>query len=62
MNLIEAPTQTANVQVFASLQLPQEVWTQDELDANLWHGPHGVIVNTSALEQRKAFFEIITRR
>ena len=43
-------------------QLQNEVWTQDDTDANLWHGPAGVIVNASALEERKAFYNVITRK
>jgi hypothetical protein len=42
-------------------QLKVEVWTQDPEETDLWHGPHGVIVNTAALEERKSFFSIITR-
>ncbi|MCA9838008.1 MAG: hypothetical protein KC422_13910 [Trueperaceae bacterium] len=40
-------------------KLASETWTRDPDDPDFWHGPHGVIVNTAALEYRKAFFEII---
>jgi len=36
-----------------------ETWIQDPEDSDLWHGEHGVIVNTAALEMRKAFYTII---
>ncbi len=39
-----------------------EVWTRDNLEHDLWHGPHGVIVNTPALEERKRFYQLIQLR
>lgn len=39
-----------------------ETWTRDDLDADLWHGPHGVIVNTAALEERKKFYRLVQVR
>ena len=42
-------------------KLASETWTRDSEDADLWHGPHGVIVNTAALEERKVFYHIITQ-
>jgi hypothetical protein len=35
-----------------------EVWYQDPEDSNLWHGTHGVIVNTAALIEREFFYNI----
>jgi hypothetical protein len=35
-----------------------EVWYQDPEDGNLWHGTHGVIVNTAALLEREFFYNI----
>lgn len=35
-----------------------EVWYQDPEDHNLWHGTHGVIVNTAALVEREFFYNI----
>jgi hypothetical protein len=35
-----------------------EVWYQDPEDGNLWHGTHGVIVNTAALVEREFFYNI----
>jgi hypothetical protein len=35
-----------------------EVWYQDVEDGNLWHGTHGVIVNTAALVEREFFYNI----
>jgi hypothetical protein len=35
-----------------------EVWYQDLEDGNLWHGTHGVIVNTAALVEREFFYNI----
>jgi hypothetical protein len=36
-----------------------EVWYQDLENADLWHGKHGVIVNTAALNEREFFYDII---
>lgn len=36
-----------------------EVWYQDPEDPDLWRGEHGVIVNTSALNEREFYYEII---
>lgn len=36
----------------------KETWTQDSHDLELWHGKHGLIINTSALNEREAYFEI----
>jgi hypothetical protein len=35
-----------------------EVWYQDPEDGNLWHGTHGVILNTAALLEREFFYNI----
>ncbi|MCA9837991.1 MAG: hypothetical protein KC422_13820 [Trueperaceae bacterium] len=37
-----------------------EVWRQDTQNSDLWHGPKGVIVNTTALNERHPYYEIIT--
>jgi hypothetical protein len=37
--------------------LPVETWTY--LEDDLWLGPHGVIVNQAALEERKFYYTII---
>ena len=44
------------------LERDQEVWRQDSLDADLWHGSKGVIVNSAALEEREVYFEVIRLR
>lgn len=36
-----------------------ELWYQDLEDANLWHGPQGVIVNTAALKDREYYYTIV---
>jgi hypothetical protein len=36
-----------------------EQWWQDSQDTDLWHGEHGVIINTAALDERKAFYTVI---
>ena len=35
-----------------------ETWYQDSTDKDLWHGENGLILNTSALEERNFYFEI----
>ncbi len=35
-----------------------EVWYQDALEADLWHNDKGLLVNTAALDEREAFFEV----
>jgi hypothetical protein len=36
-----------------------EVWYQDTENGDMWHGKHGVIVNTAALNEREFYFDII---
>ncbi|MGL4611663.1 MAG: hypothetical protein ACRCYY_18625 [Trueperaceae bacterium] len=36
----------------------KETWYQDLEDGNLWHGTHGVILNTAALIEREFFYNI----
>lgn len=43
------------------LDRPVELWTRDPQDEDLWHGPHGVIVNSVALAEREAYFHVIRR-
>ena len=67
MNLTTSHPQQPDIQplnvsvldtVVSTVTLASEVWTRDDLDANLWHGPHGVIVNTAALEERKRLYQL----
>ena len=66
MNLIPVHPQRATpplnqVQVLDT-PVMNEVWTRDDVEQDLWHGPHGVIVNTPALEERKRFYRLIQLR
>jgi hypothetical protein len=36
-----------------------EVWYQDTENVDMWHGKHGVIVNTAALNEREFYYDII---
>jgi hypothetical protein len=36
-----------------------EVWYQDCDNPELWHGKHGVIINTAALDEREFYYDII---
>jgi hypothetical protein len=36
-----------------------ELWYQDHQDANLWHGKHGVMVNTAALNEREFYYTVV---
>ncbi len=36
-----------------------EVWQQDPENPDFWHGKHGVIINTAALNEREFYFDII---
>ena len=38
--------------------LETEVWTQDLERPDLWHGKYGLMVNTVALNEREAYFEV----
>ena len=38
---------------------PAEVWQQDPSDADFWHGPNGIIVNTAALKEREFYVDIV---
>ena len=35
-----------------------EVWYQDSVEADLWNNDKGLLVNTAALNEREAFFEV----
>ena len=37
---------------------PTEVWRQDADEPDLWHGDSGVIVNSAALREREAYFDL----
>ena len=39
-----------------------ELWCRDAKDSDLWHGEHGVILNTAALEERKAYYNVVIER
>ena len=36
-----------------------EVWYQDREDRDYWHGEHGLIVNTAALNERDFYYAIV---
>jgi hypothetical protein len=36
-----------------------ELWYQDPQDSNLWHGKHGVIINTAALNEREFYYSVV---
>lgn len=36
-----------------------EVWRQDTDNQDLWHGDNHLIVNTAALQEREAYYEIV---
>lgn len=38
---------------------PKETWQQDAQETDLWHGAHGVIVNSIALREREFFYEVV---
>jgi hypothetical protein len=38
---------------------PSEVWQQDTENSDFWHGKHGVIINTAALNEREFYYDII---
>ncbi|MCA9837309.1 MAG: hypothetical protein KC422_10340 [Trueperaceae bacterium] len=40
-------------------RLKTETWYQDPQDADLWHGEHGLMVNSSALLERETYYKII---
>lgn len=42
--------------------LPLEHWIQDASDPDLWHGPHGVIINSAALSERRAFYTLVIHK
>ncbi len=37
---------------------PTEQWRQLPGEPDLWQGDHGVLINTAALREREAFFEV----
>lgn len=38
---------------------PSELWYQTDFDADLWEATSGVIVNTDALNEREAFYQVV---
>ncbi|MEZ4607181.1 MAG: hypothetical protein R2865_10395 [Deinococcales bacterium] len=36
-----------------------EIWRRDSVDHDLWHGDHGLIINSAALEERKDYYNIV---
>jgi hypothetical protein len=38
--------------------LETEIWTQDLESPELWHGKYGLMLNTAALDEREAYFDI----
>ena len=42
-----------------STNKPQETWTQDPEERDLWHGENGVILNTVALDERTVYYEVL---
>ena len=38
---------------------PVETWLQDAVDPDLWHHASGIIVNTSALDERSHYYRVI---
>ncbi len=42
-------------------KIASEIWTRDAEDIDLWHGPHGVIINTAALHARKFYYDLILK-
>jgi len=39
-----------------------ELWRRDAKDLALWHGEHGLILNTAALEERRAYYNVVIER
>ena len=48
-----------NERMFKMTHLTTEIWQQDNQDHDLWHNNHGVIVNTPALIEREAYFDVV---
>jgi len=60
MQMIETvkPQEQAQKRNEVAMQL-KEVWQQDQTEHDLWHAPTGLMINTSALEERESYFQII---
>jgi len=39
-----------------------ELWRRDPKDKDLWHGESGLILNTAALQERKAYYNVVIER
>lgn len=59
MNNLHSITNEINPPLNNELLKTTEIWQRDNVDANLWHGEQGLIINTAALEERKFFFDVI---
>jgi hypothetical protein len=38
--------------------LETEIWTQDLESPDLWHGKYALMLNTAALNEREAYFDV----
>lgn len=47
-----------NYRNYNSNKRPIEVWFQTNFDHDLWEADNGLIVNTSALNEREAYFDV----
>ena len=39
--------------------LDKEIWYQDQEETDLWHHNSGLLINTQALRDREAYYQII---
>ena len=68
-NTKEALDENSKSVVFAQTEVVEqnvlsttELWRRDAKDLDLWHGEHGLILNTAALEERKAYYNVVIER
>ena len=48
-----------NERMFSMSPMITELWQQDYQDQDLWHNEQGIMINTAALVEREAYFDII---
>ena len=57
-SVVFAQTEVVEQNVLAKTEL----WRRDAKDSDLWHGEKGLILNTAALQERKAYYNVVIER
>ncbi len=59
IKLTNISTQKSSERMQTMNPLDKEIWYQDQEETGLWHNNSGLMVNTQALADREAYYQII---